>query len=217
MPRHTTPIPTLDKIYSIVIHYRQEWHINDLDTEDRLMGRVMGVMLLGTVLGAGTAAAQEPRVFVEALAGAAVPTFDIADAADAGPALGAAIGYRLSPRWLLMGEFDYGMHKDAPTETVDIRTLHYVGKVGYSLTGPRERGWEVVVNLGAGAVTFDVEGGSANTYPAINAGAKLTYGFSRSVALVLSPQGDIAFTDEDELGTSNAWVWPITAGLRFNF
>lgn len=181
------------------------------------MRGVTGVVLLGAVLGAAPAAAQEPRAFVEALAGAAVPTFDIADVADTGPAVGAAIGYRLSPRWVLMAEFDYGMHQDAPTETVDIRTLHYVGKVGYSLTGPRERGWEVLVNLGAGAVTFDVENASANTYPAINAGAKLTYGFSRSVALVLSPQGDIAFTDEDELGTNNSWVWPITAGLRFNF
>ena len=36
-------------------------------------------------------------------------------------------------------------------------------------------------------------------------------------ALVLSPQGDIAFTKKDELGTDNAWVWPITAGLRLNF
>jgi hypothetical protein len=31
---------------------------------------------------------------------------------------------------------------------------------------------------------------------------------------LLSPQGDIAFTKNDELGTSNAWVWPFTAGIR---
>jgi hypothetical protein len=34
---------------------------------------------------------------------------------------------------------------------------------------------------------------------------------------VLSPQGDIAFADEDELGTTNAWVWPVTAGVRVRF
>ena len=51
----------------------------------------------------------------------------------------------------------------------------------------------------------------------INAGAKIAYNFSRSLALVLSPQGDIAFSDEDEVTTSNAWVWPFTAGLRVSF
>jgi hypothetical protein len=34
------------------------------------------------------------------------------------------------------------------------------------------------------------------------------------VSFLLSPQGDIAFTDEDEVGTGNSWVWPFTAGLR---
>lgn len=34
---------------------------------------------------------------------------------------------------------------------------------------------------------------------------------------VLSPQGDIAFGDEAEILTNNAWVWPVTAGLRVKF
>ncbi|HEX6133826.1 MAG TPA: outer membrane beta-barrel protein [Longimicrobiales bacterium] len=184
------------------------------------MRAVIGVAALAALGAAQPLAAQDgaPRVFVEALAGAAVPTFDIADVAKAGPAFGAAVGIRLSPRWVVLGEFDYGMHEDEPTGTVDINTLHYIGKVGYSLTGPRERGWEAIVNLGAGAVTFDVENApSSFTYFAINAGAKLSYSFNRSVAFVISPQGDIAFSDAAELGTDNAWVWPVTAGLRFNF
>ena len=37
---------------------------------------------------------------------------------------------------------------------------------------------------------------------------------SDSVALFASPQGDIAFTDEDKYGASSAWVWPFTAGLK---
>lgn len=178
------------------------------------MTAALAALLMATPL-----AAQAPasKLFVEALGGAAVPTFDIADVAETGGALGAAIGMRLTPRVVLMGEFDYGMHKDKATGDVDINTLHYMGKLGYSLTGPREQGWEAIVNLGAGAVSFDVEGAETNTYFAINAGAKLSYNFNRSFALVLSPQGDIAFSKEDELGTDNAWVWPITAGLRINF
>lgn len=168
-----------------------------------------------TTLGAEPLAAQEPSgVFVEGRVGAVVPTFDIADVATTGPAFGATVGYQATPRIVLMGEFDYGMHEDEATGTVDINTLHYIAKVGYSLTGPRERGWEALVNLGAGAVTFDADGGESNTYFAINAGAKIAYNFSPRLAVVVSPQGDIAFTDEDETGSSSAWVWPLTAGLR---
>ncbi len=37
------------------------------------------------------------------------------------------------------------------------------------------------------------------------------------VDVVISPQGDIAFSDEDVVGTNNAWVWPLTAGINFRF
>src|SRR5205085_1247605 len=92
--------------------------------------------------------------------------------------VGAAVGYRVNDRWVVLGEFDYGKHKDQLTSSTDINTLHYIAKVGYSLTGPKERGWEAMVNLGAGAVTFDVENAPQNfTYFAINAGAKVAYNF----------------------------------------
>ncbi|MEO8449782.1 MAG: outer membrane beta-barrel protein [Gemmatimonadota bacterium] len=158
------------------------------------------------------------KVFIEGLGGAVVPTFDIADVAKTGPAFGAAIGYRMSSRWVLMGELDYGKQKDKLTGSADIKTLHYLAKIGYSLTGPRARGWEAIVNLGAGAVSFDVDGApKTRTYFAINAGAKLAYNFTPSLAVVLSPQGDIAFSKKSELTTTNAWIWPVTVGLRVAF
>ena len=184
------------------------------------MQRFLTMAGIGVLALTAPLAAQEPatKFFIEGLGGVVVPTFDIADVAKTGGAFGAAIGYRVNPRWVVMGEFDYGMHKDKATGSADINTLHYMAKVGYSLTGPRERGWEAIVNLGVGAVGFDGEGATqTNTYFAINAGAKISYNFNRSFAFVLSPQGDIAFSDEDELTTTNAWVWPFTAGLRVNF
>lgn len=183
------------------------------------MHRIFALTALGATALAAPLAAQSPdrRLFVEGLVGAAVPTFDIADVATTGAAFGAAIGYRFDPRWVFIGEVDYGMHEDEPTGTVDISTLHLMAKVGYVLVPPRERGWDVIVNLGVGAVSFDVDGGDSYTYPAINAGAKIAYNFSRSLAVVLSPQGDIAFSSEDEVGASTSWVWPVTAGLRVNF
>ncbi len=175
--------------------------------------------LTAMALAAPLAAQQSTRaLFLEGRGGAVVPTFDIADVAKIGSDLGATVGYRLNDRWVVMGEFDYGMHKDKTTGNVDINTLHYLAKLGYSLTGPRERGWDILVNLGAGAVSFDVEGAPDKlTYFAINAGAKLAYNFSPSLAVVVSPQGDIAFSKKSELTTTNAWVWPVTAGLRVRF
>lgn len=180
----------------------------------KLVVTAVALMLLS-----GAAEAQTPRrFFVEGLAGGVVPTFDIADVAKTGAGFGVAAGYQVKPRWVLMAEVDIGKHEDKATGSVDIDTRHYLAKVGYSLTGPRERGWDIALNLGAGAVTFDVAGAPQTfTYPAINAGAKLAYGFSPQVAFVLSPQGDIAFSKESEVGTTNAWVWPFTAGLRVRF
>lgn len=184
------------------------------------MKRFAPLLSLAALAVATPLVAQQPatRVFVEGRGGSVVPTFGIADVAKSGGAFGATLGLRASPRWVLMAEFDNGMHKDKATGLVDINTLHYMAKVGYSPTGPRERGWEALVNLGAGAVSFDVEGAPRKlTYFAINAGAKLAYNFNPSVAFVLSPQGDIAISKKDELTTTNAWVWPFTAGLRVTF
>ena len=179
----------------------------------------LGAFALGVALAPSAADAQmmSPRSFVEVRGGAVVPTFDIADVATTGGSFGATLGWTLNPRWVVMGEFDYGMHEDEATGAVDINTSHYIAKLGYSLTGPRERGWEAVVNLGAGAVSFDIDGGDSYTYFAINAGAKLAYNLGPMFAFVVSPQGDIAFSKDEELGTTNAWVWPVTVGLRVKF
>ena len=175
------------------------------------------LILSGLVVVLASPAAAQSRMFVEGRVGMAVPTFDIADVATSGTAFGGTLGYRLGDRMTLMGEVDFGMHKDEPTETVDIQTRHYMAKLGLRVAGSEAGKWDVSLNLGAGAVTFAIEDGPSYTYPAINAGAKIAYRFSPSLALVVSPQGDIAFTDEDELTTTNAWVWPVTAGLRITF
>ena len=183
----------------------------------------LAALIASTLLAARPAQAQgssstSPAFFIEGLGGAVIPTFDIANDIKTGAMFGATVGYQLDPDWTLMAEFDYGHHKDKPTNSVTIKTLHYMAKLGYSLTGPRERGWDAMVNLGAGAVTFDGFGAAGTkTYFAINAGAKITYNFSPTVGFVISPQGDIAFSKKAEVNTTNAWVWPVSAGLRIKF
>lgn len=171
------------------------------------------------VLAATAADAQEapPRLTLEGRGGVNVPTFDIADAVDAGPSVGIGVGYRISPTLWALGDVDLGFHTGAETGGVqgpEVKVYHYIAKLGYAVVPEGASKWSVIVNAGAGAMTFDVDGGSSNTYPAINVGAKIAYRLGSRVSLLLSPQGDIAFSDEGEVGTSNSWVWPFTAGLR---
>ena len=176
-----------------------------------------GLMLLGI---AWTAQAQsaERRFLIEARGGFNVPTFDISDAVDAGPSVGLGAAMQFAPKLWLMGDVDLGFHSGADPagggEAPDVKVYHYIAKLGYAVVPEGASKWSVIVNAGAGAMTFDVDGGSANTYPAINVGAKIAYQLGSRVSLLLSPQGDIAFTDEAEVGTSNSWVWPFTAGFR---
>ena len=114
-----------------------------------------------------------------------------------------------------MAEGDFGFHNSSLPTGPDINVFHYIGKVGYTIL--ENRRLSILVNAGAGAMTFDIDGGDSFTYPAINVGGKIAYKVSPQVALILSPQGDIAFSDEAETGTSNSWVWPISAGLRLSF
>lgn len=181
----------------------------DIKTAFAVIGVAAATMTFGTSATAQTA--------IEIRGGANVPTFDIADVAKTGPSFGIGISKKASDRLWVIGDFDYGMHANKTSGGPDINVSHYIAKIGYELGKGADSKWTVVLNAGAGAMNFSVDGGPSFTYPAINVGAKLIYGFSERTSFVLSPQGDIAFSKKDELGTNNAWVWPFAAGLRFNF
>lgn len=156
---------------------------------------------------------------IEGLAGAAVPTFAITDLAKTGGVYGGAIGFRPTEQILVLAELDWGKHggKDGGA---DVAVSHYMAKVGYGIYESADGKLKAFVNAGLGAVSFDpdISGADANTYFAVNAGAKVYYMLGPSINLVLSPQGDIAFVSEDDGFTgSTAWVWPFTAGLSVNF
>ena len=166
---------------------------------------------------------------INARAGLGVPTGTIADTdndvlgagATSGFGWGAGVGFGLGERWSLRGNFDMTMH-DAETSdgaiVGDVDVLHFIGGVGYQLTTPGQP-FYISVNAGAGAMSFklgppDGGDGDTETYFAINAGAEIGYWLSDSFAIFASPQGDIAFSDEDVFGTGTSFVWPFTAGLK---
>jgi hypothetical protein len=182
--------------------------------------RHMVALLIAGLVAIAAAQAQEPerRATIEARAGVYVPTFDIADAVDAGPGFGIGAGVKVSDKLWLLGDVDVGFHSGADlgggVDGPDVKVYHYIAKVGYEVVQASDSRWSVILNAGAGALTFNPEGPASNTYPAINVGAKIAYRLGVRTSLLLSPQGDIAFAKKDEIGTSNAWVWPFTAGVR---
>ncbi len=180
------------------------------------ISRTVAAFALAALASTQSVSAQEAesKLALEVRALAVVPTFDIDDAADIGPGFGIGIGYRVAEKVSLMADFDMGIHP-TPTPDFDINTLHYMAKAGYDVfVGDRVT---VTANLGAGVVQFGGDLPETKSYFAINAGAKIAVALSGAVDLLISPQGDIAFTKEADLGTTNAWVWPIGAGLRFRF
>ncbi len=164
----------------------------------------------------GAAQTAEAQRTVELRGGLNVPTFDITDAAKSGASFGLGLGMKTTERLWLLADLDFGMH-DGAAGGPELNVNHYIAKLGYQLMAGEDRPVSVILNAGAGVMTFGVDGGDTFTYPAINVGAKIAYRLNDRAALLLSPQGDIAFTKKSEVGTDNAWVWPFSAGIRISF
>lgn len=193
---------------------------------NRLTSRLLGLaatVALALALAPGTATAQmmdgnRAPVEIDLRGGLYVPTFDIADAADAGYGFGAGIGIPVGERLTVRGNADFGFHSGAEVNGVegpDVDVNHYIAGLGAVLYRSPDGKFELSANAGGGIMTFAIDGlDETYTYPAINVGGTLAYQVAPSVSLLLSPQGDIAFSDEAEVGTDNSWVWPFTAGIR---
>lgn len=177
------------------------------------------LVLVGGTLAAASQA--QGQVVLEVRGGLNVPTFTIADAAKAGPSFGAGLNFKVADRLWVIADADFGFHSGADLPSggsgPDVDVYHYMGKLGYQVYGSSNGKVSLILNAGAGAMSFMVDSGDSYTYPAINVGAKLIFDLGSKVSFVLSPQGDIAFSKADEVGTSTSWVWPFAAGLRIKF
>lgn len=180
--------------------------------------QMIALLTAATAMATAPASAQGA---LEVRGGLNVPTFGIADAAKAGPSFGVGLNYRVGDRVWLMGDADFGFHGGADLPEggsgPDVDVSHFIAKIGYQVATASNGRLALILNAGAGAMRFAIDGGGSFTYPAINVGAKLIYDVTSRVGLVLSPQGDIAFGKKAEIGTTNAWVWPVAVGLRFGF
>lgn len=184
------------------------------------MKKHMSLLFAFLLLVPAALSAQDRSAAVSVRGGIAAPTFDITDIAETGPAFGVGVQVPVGERLFIRGAADFGTHGVVDTDDVDVKVNHYIVGLGLPVVEPTpESPWRVSLNAGAGLMSFDVDGASeTNTYFAINVGGEVEYAVSETVSLLLSPQGDIAFTDEDDGFTgSTAWVWPVTAGAKFYF
>jgi len=190
-------------------------------------------------IGSPIAAHAQSRISVDARGGVAVPASDLADLEDVGASLGIGFAYALSSRVSLRidGDADILSGSDSGvsgSSAPDLNIFHYGGGVAVSLLEPGSSRWNLAVNVGAGAATFDSDTFSANgvsqdfseTYFSTNGGLRIGYDLSSRVNLYASGQAYLMFTDDadtaifgqvssevDPSGFDTAWTIPLTAGL----
>jgi len=185
-------------------------------------------------------AAAQDKLTVDARGGVAVPASDLADLFDVGPSVGVGLAYRLTSRVSLRldGDVDIlngasGPGGDGP----DMNIYHYNAGVAVNLIGADTRGWNVDVNVGAGASTFDSDSFQVNgtirdfseTYFTTNGGVRVGYDVSRSLNVFVGGQAYLMVTDDsdtavfaqinpaaDPNGFDTAWTFPITAGVALH-
>lgn len=208
-------------------------------------------LLAGTaallVLIAPTSVAAQHRFSLEARAGGAVPAGELAELDAPGAQVGGGVGVRLHPRVALRVDFDAsflrgGKELESGARSPGVSLRHTIAGLEAVVGAPRLRDvpLTVSVNAGAGRTLFDTEafvvpfnrpeqGGQpfriTERYPTANAGVRASSRVSRRLDLVLSGQGFVTFTDEEDTALlallsdeiesfGTAWSFPVSVGVR---
>jgi hypothetical protein len=182
------------------------------------ISRVGAAVLLFLVLAAATGRAQIPRNALEVRGGVAVPVGDFTDVSKLGPTFGVGYQYNPSGSVLVMFDADYSS-QPAADDGFKTTILYFIGKVGVDLVD-RSSPWSLVVNAGGGMMlfNFDRELFDNKTYFGTNFGLKAGRAMSRNLTIYLNAQADMALSESSgAIPTSNTWVVPVTAGLRYGF
>lgn len=200
----------------------------------RMLGLVCLVALFAAVLPRGATA--QDHVAVDFRGGVAVPTGNLADAEDIGPAFTIGLNIGLMPRIALRvsGGADILQGTDLSTgaQAPDITLTHFNGGVLFHLMPPASdsrfkadlnvgggisiitSGREIfstVVNGTPGTVIVDY----SNLYPAINAGLLLAYQLAPQVDVFVSGQGNLTLADENNINSQQlALIAPETQPLK---
>lgn len=190
---------------------------------------LLAALVLGAV--AATPAHAQNRVGFEGRAGMGLPAFDLADRADAGPAVGLDLTYALTERVALQAGGDVEFLKGPEGaggvgSAPDLTAWHYGVGVEAQLLVPRTTYWRLSTGAGVGGSTYDAEGGGSESAFSVFGSLELGYAFSPEADFFVGVKSWVAFRGEpDAVPTAEplagvddtAWSFPVTAGLRFHF
>ncbi len=180
-------------------------------------GTLVALLLLAARTGSeATAQTDTHRWSAQLSAGLVMPLGKFANTTNLGFGFAGAIGYSLGSHWTMLGVFNAGSLEGDPGP--DWNIYSYLFKAAYD-TGAESSRWRIQVPLGAGAVTFDPESEaiSANTYFAAASGLMFQYDFSARMAATLDALVTLAFTSQNDLGTSYVWLFPVAVGFLIRF
>lgn len=200
-------------------------------------------LALGTAAPAEAQMADDhPQWSVDGQAGIGLPVGDLSDLPidDVGPAITLGVGYNLSPRFTIRGHgaVEIFGSEDEREVAPDVRLFHYGGGVVFDVIASGQSPFEIAVNAGGGATTFDTDafsnpgggpGEFKETYFSFNGGVMLGYGFTEDATVFVRGEWYQMFTDEDETlklaqvspeldeGFDSASSVPIQVGVNVGF
>lgn len=197
-------------------------------------GRGYGAVVVVAALIAaavGTPARAQQGIAMEARAGVAIPTGDLADTQEAGLTAGLGLGFDVGGRVAVTGDvelgtFGEGLDDVEPGSSVaaDLSLWHVTGGIEFRLLDPTMTYWALSIHGGAGITAFDPDPGEGHTYPTGRAGLKLGYRFSPDASFVFDVRTNVLFVDEADfqdtgfdVESGTIWTLPVTAGLRLSF
>lgn len=182
------------------------------------------------------AATAQQKVSVDFRGGLGIPTGDLGNVEDMGPAFTVGLDVGIHPRIALRAEGGAEIYSgtDLSTgETAPNMTLtHFNGGVLFHLMPPAsDQRFSADVNVGGGitiltserrAYSIETPGGAgtaivdySNVYPAINAGLSLAYALSPQVDAFVSGQGSLTLAKENDLNSQQlALIAPEATTLK---
>ncbi len=178
--------------------------------------RVLILVAAFLVLGlSSTARAQRAERFLLQGYGGYVYTPDCCqDFIDHGTVAGGLVGVAVTARVWLMGSYSYYWH-GGEDGLESWNNQSYLGMLGYDIV-PQNSNGNMILFAGAGMFRF--ENGSdafdTSSYPALSAGIKVVYDFSRRVAGTVDVGLSVAFAENEFIG-GDTWLLPMTLGLAF--
>lgn len=198
------------------------------------------LLLLVGAPGESAVAQEDPVAEVEPGAGIVLPTGDIGDLYDPGPAFEVGLSRWIAGPVHASVDFDLGLLSgidDAAAEIPDLRTWSFTGGFEVDVVDRRTSPWRVTPEITAGAVRFDSDAfdvdqdgrpdGLSETYFTASGGLRAGRSISDRVGVYLSGTAQLLFADEEDTAVfeeldpsleafGTVITVPVTAGIRIS-